>query len=406
MRELLNHTFSARRRGAVIVLTAISMTTLLFFGALAVDVGYICTLVAEMQNTADASSLAGASAIRDGEYYMWKDRAFRFLARNQKLQGFQSLDDQVVEVGRWDRATQTFTRMDSSDASHANAVRVVSKRHDVPLFFAALMGKHATNVAREAVAQVTPTCGGIWGLDSVDVPGNARTDSYDSTTGPYSVGTADDNGDVCSNGPIRVSGSVEINGDALAEPVTANGARAVVTGSIDTLEEPVTFPLPDFGDIAVNNDNASIGTTDSGIKSVDAGSKLKVKADDNLTLPPGRFYFDSVDFSSGGTLTISGPTTIYIANDFGVTGEAIVNTTQNPHDLTIICAGDRVNIAGGAAFYGTILAPNADVALTGSADFYGAVIGQMVKIAGSFDFHVDESLDLVHSLKPPPQLVR
>ena len=406
MREFFGRTPATRRRGSVVVLTAITMMTLLCFGALAVDVGYICSLVAEMQNTADASSLAGASALRDGQYDMWKERTFRILGRNQKLQGFQSLDDQVVEVGRWDRAGQTFTRMDPSDANHANAVRVVSKRNRVQLFFAAIMGKHTTNVAREAVAQVTPTCAGIWGLESVDVPGNVVVDSFDSSTGAYSMATASDNGDVCSNGPLTVAGSIEINGDTLGSPVTVHGGKAVITGSVDTLEEPVVVPPPEFGDVAVNNDNASIGTTDKGASPFSSGLNVQVGANDNLTLPPGTFYFESVTFRAAATLTVTGPTTIYVAGDFDQTGQSTVNTTGDPHDLTIISAGKFVNVAGGASFAGSIMAPNAEVSLTGNADFFGAVVGRTVKIAGSFDFHVDESLELVHSLKPPPKLVR
>jgi hypothetical protein len=65
-----------------------------------------------------------------------------------------------------------------------------------------------------------------------------------------------------------------------------------------------------------------------------------------------------------------------------------------------------VNIVGGASFYGSIIAPNAEILLAGNADMYGAMIGKTLKMAGSFSFHVDESLPVVHSLKKPPQLVK
>lgn len=406
MRRFLNQTFPTRRRGAVIVLVAVSMLMLLLCGALAVDVGYICSLVAEMQNTADAGSLSGASALQEGAFDEWKERSYRLIARNQKLQGFQSLDDQVVQVGRWDRAAQTFTTLDPSSANRSNAVRVVSKRNKVPLFFAAIMGKNATNVSREAVAYVTPTCGGIWGFEGVDVPGSVYVDSYNSIDGNYSLATAGVNGDVCSNSGLTVSGSVEINGDTLGAPVAVKGGSATVNGYIDTLDKPVTPPTVDFGDVAINNDNASIGLTDGGRNPFSSDLNIQVPANDNLTLNGGTYYFESVAFRSGATLTIAGPTTIYLTGDFDATGYGAVNTTTNPHDLTIYSTGSIVNIGGSSTFYGAIVAPTSEVKLTGNGDMYGAVVGQTVKIAGNVTFHVDESLDLVHSLKPPPQLVR
>ena len=56
-----------RRRGAVAVYVAVSIITLLLFASLAVDVGWICALVAEMQNTADAGALSGALALHEDE---------------------------------------------------------------------------------------------------------------------------------------------------------------------------------------------------------------------------------------------------------------------------------------------------------------------------------------------------
>ncbi|HSS65423.1 MAG TPA: TadG family pilus assembly protein, partial [Gammaproteobacteria bacterium] len=113
-----------------------SLVTLMLFGALAVDVGYIAALTAEMQSTADGASLAGASAMRDGKYEFFKERALSIIERNQKSQGFLALDDQVIQLGRWDRAAMTFTPNSGEDLNRDNAVRVVSRRNKVPLFFA------------------------------------------------------------------------------------------------------------------------------------------------------------------------------------------------------------------------------------------------------------------------------
>jgi hypothetical protein len=63
-----------RRRGAVVVITSVSLVTLLLFGALAVDVGYIAALTAEMQSTAAGPrTLSRATRSRRG-FFRWTIR--------------------------------------------------------------------------------------------------------------------------------------------------------------------------------------------------------------------------------------------------------------------------------------------------------------------------------------------
>ncbi|MCH8912197.1 MAG: hypothetical protein IIA33_01390 [Planctomycetes bacterium] len=50
----------ARRRGTVVVFTAVSFTVLIGFAALAIDVGYAYSVQAQLQRNADAAALAGA----------------------------------------------------------------------------------------------------------------------------------------------------------------------------------------------------------------------------------------------------------------------------------------------------------------------------------------------------------
>jgi len=50
----------ARRRGTVVVFTAVSFTVLIGFAAPAIDVGYTYSVQAQLQRNADAAPLAGA----------------------------------------------------------------------------------------------------------------------------------------------------------------------------------------------------------------------------------------------------------------------------------------------------------------------------------------------------------
>ncbi|MHC4611215.1 MAG: hypothetical protein ACYS7M_12795, partial [Planctomycetota bacterium] len=216
-----------------------------------------------------------------------------------------------------------------------------------------------TNVEREAVAYNPGPCGGIWGLEDVTVPGNPMTDSFDSTEGlGYSEFSAKSNGDICSGGPVTVGGSVDINGDVMAAPgypVIQHGGALDISGAVTQWSGKLRVPAVEFGDVATNNDNGTIGLTDNGNDAF-SGSGLFIAAEDNLTLAPGTYFFDSVGFGkhagvkAPGSLTVTGPTAIYLTGDFDITGSGTINSTGDPHDLTILSSGSRVMITGNAQF--------------------------------------------------------
>lgn len=198
------------RRGVVIVLAAASLVTLLVFAALAVDVGYICALTVEQQNTADAAALAGAVALQEEDSSTAMERMRDVIARNQQDQGFLSLDDQVIELGTWDSTDRTFTALDPDEwEEKAFAVRVVAARNHAPLFAAGIMGGASTDVRREAIAVGRRPCEGFWGLTATRMSGNVRIDGYNYTASECDGYDAGDNGDVCSAGEISVDGSFD-----------------------------------------------------------------------------------------------------------------------------------------------------------------------------------------------------
>ena len=408
MKRMVNLGSSLRRRGAVVVLTAISIVTLLICASLAIDVGYICALTAEQQNTADAGSLSGAIALQQGDSMSARERALDIIARNQKAQGFLSLRDQIVEIGTWDSISQRFTPLDPMDWGSAFAVRVRAARNDAPLFFARLIGHHTTDVWREAVAVGSRSCEGIWGLNGVRVPGNVVTDSYISSDGPYDPITARDNGDVCSGRDIRVMGSYDINGNLMAGfgySVDERGDAGNITGITTSTTSGVEAPPVDLEDAKYNNDNGTIGLTDDGNSPFSSGMNLRIGSHDNLTLAHGTYFFESMTFRAAASLTVTGPTTIYLTGDMDITGEGTINTPKNPADLTIISTGSTVVMTGSVEFYGSILAPFADVRLGGTSDYYGAIVGGTVTMFGDFQFHVDESLPLTKLFDPPPVML-
>lgn len=405
---------SSRRRAAVAVLTAVTLVVLLIFASFAVDLGFVRAVCGDMQHTADSAALAGASALREADGAdpdLVKERAVQMIELMQKSQGFEAMQDQVIEVGKWDFETREFTPLEPGERAPF-AVRVVSIRKKTPLFFAAIMGKYSTDVLREAVALGSSKCGGIWGLRGVRVDGSVVTDSYDSDDGIYLADTAGDNGDICSGRDVTINGGVEVDGDVMCGfgyEVDINGGAGEISGTTTSNSSPVTGPVPDFGNIRYVNDNSTIGLTDGGRSPWRAGGgwNLYVTANDNAGVPPGEYYMDTITMRSGATITVSGKTTFYVAGKVNASGAGIANVTSDPQNLTIISKGTAFEIGGTADFYGSVLAPYADVNLHGDSQWYGAVVGGTVWVHGNVKFHVDESLSIVDFFDPPmPTLVK
>lgn len=382
-----------KRRGAALVFTGVTLIVLLLCASLAIDVGYICALTAEAQNTADSGALAGATLLQQKNSEELVERVRELIGTNQKRQGFLSLDDQIIEVGKWDSRYQKFYALPEDEwETDAFAVKVRAVRNNAKLFFAAIAGHTKTDVWREAIAVGTRPCRGIWGLEGITISGNALTDSYNSQDGIYNPATAGDDGDLCSGRAITVNGSVDLNGDAMAGfgyPITING-NPVITGVTNSSITEIKLPDLEFDDIPAINDNDLVPPNSSkGMTVLSGGGEFDLSGD--IELPAGRYYFQSFNVGSNSTITFSGPTVIYVEGAVSATGGGLINKTENPNDLTIIAMGTNVDFGGSYAFYGNLIAPNAEIKLKGTADFFGAMIGRTLNLGGTGDIHVDES---------------
>jgi hypothetical protein len=177
-----------RRRGATILLTAVSLVMLCGFCALAIDVGYMLLVRTELQAAADSAALAGASALLDLENMtggMATDaaleaeaRALDFAARCRAAGKPVLIESSDVTVGHIydpDNLQEAIT----AGALPYNAVRVRARRAPgspsgpVDLFFAAIWGIEQTSVGATATAYV-----------DTDVSGFDPPDSYNNGPGP------------------------------------------------------------------------------------------------------------------------------------------------------------------------------------------------------------------------------
>jgi len=171
-------------RGQVLVLVALAIFVLLGFAALGIDVGHMYSVRHELQRSADAGALAGASTWTEPGS-LWssnpsdpvmieaRDRARLFASRDTVVT--TPLDNTLAE-------TEIIVRFPSQDR-----IRVTTQR-TVSLFFARVFGRDnqaisATAVAEAAVADTGVKCLKPWGIPIpwTDVNGDGR---YDLGDGP------------------------------------------------------------------------------------------------------------------------------------------------------------------------------------------------------------------------------
>ena len=157
---------SAEQRGNVIVLAAISMTVLIGFAALAIDLGQLYVARAELQRAADAAALAGASSYFSdaGQAQDIPELSYVIDMRSQEVSlanpthhAGTVLDLGDIMIGGYD-FDYPEDDLDMSGSLRFNAVQVTTRRTSgssngpITLFFAGLIGMGEGGVVATATA--------------------------------------------------------------------------------------------------------------------------------------------------------------------------------------------------------------------------------------------------------------
>ncbi|MDA2909299.1 hypothetical protein MYX04_00010 [Nitrospiraceae bacterium AH_259_D15_M11_P09] len=209
------------------------------------------------------------------------------------------------------------------------------------------------NTTRTVVAQfvpinLTPFSQGIKGRQSVSLNSNACTDSYNSNVAAYPV-PADSNDavkclaggnqgsvgtDSTANGAVFLDSNAQINGGATVgvggDPSAGVSlfSNSQVTGGTSIAAETPSYPIPEIP------------------ASLNCNQFLNL---DSTTQSIGTACYSSLWIKDSNVSTV-GDVTIYVTGQVEIYGDAIVNTTANSTNLTIIVTGtDPVTIDGGGA---------------------------------------------------------
>ena len=235
-----------------------------------------------------------------------------------------------------------------------------------------------TPVVRGLQVQFRAAPFSLIGLSNLTMTGNAFTDSYDASQGPYVPTKTDHRGAIASNGNIVLSNNVKVDGDARCGPgitTTLNNA-ATVTGMNSSLPASVSFPsvtLPptytDLGDV-----NMSSGTT---------------------SVPAGVYLIHHLNLSGTAHIIWTGKTTLYIKDSYVVTQSAKIDTYQNlaaNRTLNFLPTCTTATWSGSNVCVGTLYAPNTDFTISGNVELMGRVIAKSINNSSSGGMHTDESL--------------
>jgi hypothetical protein len=385
-----------RPRGTSLIWSLVALVALTAFCSLAVDVGRVHLVRAELRLAADSAARYGATGLGSGPTSV-RARALSAAGDNKADGTFVTIDStEDVDLGTWDTSTRTFTVLHGNNQASANAVRVTVSRtaargSAVRLAFAGIVGRPTCDVRASAIAWAPPAPYGLVGLNYIKMSGNS-TAAYWSTTGA-SAGPA---GNIASNGDITLGGGSYVNGDAHPGPNhVVNGGMGHVAGAMTPLSAPLNYPNGDGSLARTANSNANVPAAYR-----TAGGDLALQKGDSLSLPGGTYYFHSFDLAADASLSFTGPTTLYLYGDLALNGGATTTYQNLARNLTIVLcpAPDgtppgKVKINSSSALYATIYAPQSPVAITGSGAIYGSLLGLQVDMSGGSSVHYDRALD-------------
>lgn len=159
----LRYQRSGRKRGAVAVLTMVTIPVLLCFAALAVDVGLLYNARGDLQRAADAGAMAGAGVLTSRSVDEARSAAVEFVEQNPALGRKVTVDSMKdVVFGRANYDPQANAYHFTATTILPDAVQVTVRFADdspngpLPLVFARIFGKPFADVSATAIAAVAP----------------------------------------------------------------------------------------------------------------------------------------------------------------------------------------------------------------------------------------------------------
>ena len=253
----------------------------------------------------------------------------------------------------------------------------------------------------------------------IDFNGNtAVVDSFNSTSGDYSAGTARAHGNIGTNGQLIDAAGLDVSGSLKTGPggqvttqsgfnmyqpappdtgtnTTSDGLRVSIpnsklpwtaTGAIvpPTVAGKETLTAGTHVDVTIGTLNQDLVITGSGTVRIYVEGAVSLAGQDDITVTPS---------PPGSSLKVE----MYVRDAIDLSGNGVVNPSSKPTDFLLygLPTCTSVQISGTADFKGAIYAPNATATLNGGARVDGSLVASTINAVGTIDFHYDEALATV-----------
>lgn len=328
--------------GTTLPMMALSLTALLGFGALTIDLGMGYMTGQRLQGTADAAALAAAEqlAMTSSEGGVARNYARLNMPATEHGEVLATGD---VVLGRWNTATRAFT----PGSTPFNAVSVTTRRASAnanPLrtFLAGLIGVTQMDVSRTAIALFERQAG------------NCILALRGSGSGVFANSNASITTNLCnihansssSNSMVTNSGS----------RITAQGAEICTVGTVSgsgyspaarTRCAAVADPLASLPEPTLPSCNHTVKVVATGTRTLNPGRYCKgieVSSGANVTFNPGIYIIEGDKFTVNAAATAVGNGVTFIMRD----KDALILINQ---DSRIRFTAPSTGTYAGVAFY-------------------------------------------------------
>ncbi len=244
----------------------------------------------------------------------------------------------------------------------------------------------------------------IFAKKSIQIQGNAGTDSWSSDVGTYATTNSCADADIGTNatggGAVQAQGaSTVICGDGLSG--AGSNATSVFTGNGtftgSKLAQTKNQALPNITVPILPNGtpfNPDYQNTNAVLTPGRTYGDLKCK-NGSVTLSAGEYVVKTISLTANCQLKVtSGPVEVYFTDNLQMQAGVVVNSTNVPGNLVFYGgpAASAVQVQGGVSANFAIYAPNASCQVQGNVDMYGSLVCSDVQVQGNAHIHYDLAL--------------
>ncbi|MEX2552384.1 MAG: pilus assembly protein TadG-related protein [Actinomycetota bacterium] len=371
-------------RGSVLILVSLSMTVLVGFSALAIDLGFARQRRTQARSSADFAALAGAGVLKTGTIAEAEAAARDFASRN----GFSGEDAEV-----------NIPPTSGSKSGVAGCVQV-KPSEQFPTIFGRIFNVGTITVASGAVACSSPGLGGPYAVFAGSTT-CASAVSFSGSNRTINGGVHSNNDMKITSSGTVINGAVDfLNGDAPAGNITFNPSTDNPTRLTSPLPYPEFFAI---GDYAPGGAKALLAQSQG--KYYNAGS---LAIDEvwltsinplfllNKTIPPGLYYTTGAIHLNTSGITGTGVTLVTSNGDVKLNGNNLTFTPWDPDGLLIFSNKTQSSCSSGQAvialdgnthsWTGIMFAPNGPLDFSGTnvvASLNGRLVAKVVSLSGS-----------------------